>query len=639
VLDGNTLNVSMNANGDVATIVGDPGSASISVNGTGFMGVQNITVKGTGLVQQTVNLNGSANLTGKLSVDRVSLANLNGTYTMGGSLNISTDNPMSSIIGNGAFTVAGSTRLSTDGTVDVEGANDFQGPVTVLGGKTVRLKDVNRLALAGLEVKELAAITAGDLDLTGRRESYRSPARGRLFLYAASPTQPMTIGGPAEGYHLSQSDITKLGTTFSMLSIGDLADSNPITVAGLRYYTDTAIRSGRGTITINGEMVTGLADADVRLDSYVGTTLNAGIRAAGGNVSIFSPVTLGTPDSIQIRTAAGSARNKGNIRLDGAVNEDSTPTLLQITAGQDVSLGDVGNLRPVSGVDITSAHIVHFGHSTNAGFIKQQRGTGTTYLGDVVVTKPGTPLDITTVSAHLGGQVTASGQSIQFNVTHGVDQSATAGLNAAALGLRAGVESRLDGSDNDVATLAADLKGALLFHDLNGVTVGTVGTIKGITTQNRDVTLDLGENLTIGSGAGEDINVGSAKLTLKPGAGGAVEKDGSGVMAGALQLSGAGTFDLTQPNNQIQTLLATIDGDMYYRDRSALAIGNGTGPGISTGAGNVQIQTGGILTIKSAISTTPGSGGKLSIIGKESNVKRDAPINLGTGNVTFTVPG
>ena len=87
------------------------------------------------------------------------------------------------------------------------------------------------------------------------------------------------------------------------------------------------------------------------------------------------------------------------------------------------------------------------------------------------------------------------------------------GLNTAALGLRAGGDSRLDGSDNDVATLAADLKGALLFHDLNGVTVGTVGTIKGITAQNRDVTLDLGENPTIASGAGEDTNVGRAKVT------------------------------------------------------------------------------------------------------------------------------
>ena len=263
----------------------------------------------------------------------------------------------------------------------------------------MRLKDVNRLALAGLEVKELAAITAGDLDLTGGRQWYRSPARGRLFLYAADPTQPMTIGGTAEGYHLSQSDITKLGTTFSMLSIGDLADSNPITVAGLRYYTDTAIRAGHSTITVNGEMVTGLADADLRLDSIAGTTLNAGIRAAGGNVTSFGPMTLGTPNSIQIRSAAGSTPNKGNIRLNGAVNDDSTPTLLQITAGHDVSLGDVGNLRPVSGVDITSARIVHFGHSTNAGFVKQQRGTGTTYLGDVVVTQPGTPLDITTASA------------------------------------------------------------------------------------------------------------------------------------------------------------------------------------------------------------------------------------------------
>ena len=154
-----------------------------------------------------------------------------------------------------------------------------------------------------------------------------------------------------------------------------------------------------------------------------------------------------------------------------------------------------------------------------------------------------------------------------------------------------------------------------------------------------DVTLDLGENLTIGSGASEDINVGTAPLTLKPGTGGTVEKDGSDVVAGALQLKRRGDL---RPDPARQS-----DSDPAGDDRWRCALPRPDAPGDRQwhraghqhGPGSVQIQTGGILTVKSAISTTPGGGGKLSNIGKESNVKQDAPINLGTGNVTFTVPG
>jgi hypothetical protein len=638
VLNGTTLNVTLNASGDIATLVGDTTNNSISVNGKAFTGVQSINITGNNLVTETVNLNGAANLTGSLRANQISDVNINGTYKIGGSLSLSTNTqPSSSLTGEGAFTVVGSTGLTTSGTIELAGANDFQGAVSVIGGKRVFLSDSNKLTVKLLFAQENATLEAGDIDLTGTASDYRSKNRGVLFFFAASPTQSITIGGSAEGYHLSQSDITKLGDTFSELRIGDPSDNNPITIQGMRFYTGTSIQTA-GSITVNGEISSGSPSADLRLLSAKGTILNAGVRSGGGDVTFFGPVTLGTPGTIQVRTSAGGAPGHGIISFRGTVNDDATPTVLQITSANDVDFDAVGDVIPPAGVEITSARSVFSSGSMGAGYIKQVRGTGTTTLRDVVVTSPGTPFDLTTSHVSLLGNITATGQTVQLNITNGVDQMNTTGLKAAALALKGGGSFQLTGFDNDVATLAASLTGDLTFHDLNTVTVGTVGTIQGIRTLNQDVTLDLEVGLIIGSGAGEDMIAGTAKVTLKSGLDGVVEKTGSSIVAAGLQLMGLGTFDLSQPNNNVQTLFATINGNLNYRDRNALAIGDGVAAtGISTNAGTVQITTGGILTVLSRISTLPGSGGMLKIVGKESDVQIKAPIDLGAGDVTFVV--
>jgi hypothetical protein len=198
----------------------------------------------------------------------------------------------------------------------------------------------------------------------------------------------------------------------------------------------------------------------------------------------------------------------------------------------------------------------------------------------------------------------------------------------------------LGGDHNDVATLAADVHGQLSFRDLNDLTVGTVGQVKGINTNNHRVRLDAGESLIIGSGAGEDIDAGGGKVILK-GDDGVREETGSGIVTNeGVGLLGQGTFDLTRSDNKVKSLLAEIDGNLDFRASGALTIiKNGEKPGISTHGGNVKITTGGILTVEGKVSTGPGSGGgELTIIGNPNNVLLEAKIEVGKGTVTFVVP-
>jgi hypothetical protein len=336
------------------------------------------------------------------------------------------------------------------------------------------------------------------------------------------------------------------------------------------------------------------------------------------------------------------------------VNDDATPTVLEITTAGDVSFsGNVGNVTPVAGVAIGTAHTVTFAGSTHAGYIKQVSGTGVTTLHDVVLTGPGpdpnprTLLDITTSSVKLLGNGTAVDEAVQFNFNvSSITQQSNTGLTAAALALKGTGEFLLNSPHNDVATLAADIVGSLSFGDLNDLTVGTVGPVKGITTHYNkvkpvtDVRLNVLGRLTIGSGAGEDLQAASGGKVILAAGDGVLEETGSGIVAGGLGLQGAGEFNLSQPRNHVKTLFAEIRGNLDFHNTGALEIGSSPDHvGISTGGGNVRITTGGILTVKGKINTGGTAAGKPEIIGNPSNVHQEAVIEFGTGTVTFVVPG
>jgi hypothetical protein len=578
-------------------------------------------------------------LNGDLSVDRISQVLFRANWRIDGNMKIATVGEVSSILANfGALTVVGSTTLSSADNLDVDGANDFQGPVSLsAGSRQARLEDANKLTLAKLSVSQDVTLTVGQLALTGDSRDYQSQTKGALFLRAASPTQTMTIGGDTAESYLSQDGLTKLGDSFGRLVIGSTseASSNPINVQGMRYYTQTEILT-RNLITVNGEIQTGSKTAGLRLDAVGGPVLNAGIHTHGGDVDLSAngPLTLGTPGTIEIRTTNG-AQGGGAIRL-GAVNDDDTPTVLRLAGGDVTFRGNVGDVKALAGVEIVTAHNVTFPTSMKAGYIKQEGGTGVTSLHDVVVTgseNQPVALDIATSRVSLLGTVKAAGQTVAFQVSAGVNQGSATGLTAAALALRGNGQFLLNGEGNNVATLAARVGGKLSFQDLHDLTVGTVG-FDGIDA-NSGVTLDVGGQLTIDSYI--HTGTGSADDTITLIADGGVRETlTANLSAENLRLEGLGTFDLRSNRNFLHgDLFATIQGNLSLTNNGSLTIGDGVAPvGISTGGGDVWIKSLQGLTVKSEINTSPGSGGTLQ---KDSKVRVESDIVVGKGNVTLLV--
>jgi hypothetical protein len=652
VLNGATLEVNLSAMKDHAVLSDVEEKASILVVGFDandkqtfsqeFTGVKSINVHGAGGdLLQSVSLAGEVKLTGNLSVDRISQVVLfrTASWRIDGNMNITTVGDVGGILAPGSLTVVGSTTLSSGDNLDVEGANDFQGPVSLSAGShQVRLDDANKLTLAKVSVSQDVTLVVGRLALTGNSHDYHSQNKGALFLRAASPTQAMTIGGDTAESYLSQDAINKLGDSFGRLVIGSTsaASSNPITVPGLSYSTRTEILT-HDVITVNGTIQTGSKTAGLRLDAVGGTVLNADLRTRGGDVDVSAdgadgPITLGTPGTIEIRTTNGA--NVGAIRL-GAVNDDDTPTVLRL-AGRDVTFcGNVGDVKPVAGVEIATARNVTFPGSTKAGYIKQEGGAGVTTLHDVVVTgseQQPVALDVTTARVSLLGNVKAAGRTAEFHVSDGVAQGGTKGLTAAALALTGKGPFLLDGDHNHVATLAADVEGALSFHDLDALTVGKVGGVSGIQAYDRAVTLDVGGKLTVGKA----IRSRDATITLQAG-GGVLETADGVVVATVLWLEGLGTFDLSPGNLILGTLFAKIRGDLSFTNNHSLNIGDAVDPtGISTGGGSVTITSQGSMTVKSAVNTGPGKGGEVKI---DPKVILEAKIVPGKGNITLDVTG
>ena len=189
-----------------------------------------------------------------------------------------------------------------------------------------------------------------------------------------------------------------------------------------------------------------------------------------------------------------------SVTADGAITDSgvlavSGTTTLAAGAGNDITLNNADNFSTVtivSGDDVTLNDI----NSVNVG--------GATVAGDLLVTA--------------GGAVTQSGA-----------------IEAAGLGITAAGAVTLNGN-NDVDVVAALVTGAghgFSFRDVDGVTVGTVGGIAGITTVNGAITLSM-DALEVG----QAIDSGTARTTIQPTTAG-LEIDSGTETAGKLSLTDA----------------------------------------------------------------------------------------------------
>src|SRR5262245_20199115 len=273
VLNGSVLSVTLTAAGDTATISNN--GADVTVNGNPFGGVTALSIAGNAAANQTANLAGTVNLTGDLNVTQITTVNLNGTYTVGGTLRLSLSSLTGGITGNGSFVVTGDTAFSAGvNAITLNGPNDVRGNVRIGSASTVSLTDAATLKLTRLAVQNDATITSRAIDLNGQPHDYSSANKGTLVLQPDSPTASIGIEGGAGTYQVTDQAFDRIGDGFGSLIIGRADGQHVIDIQGLSPKTGTTIRTpAGGSINVNQRVNIHTENVGLTLDSPGGVTV------------------------------------------------------------------------------------------------------------------------------------------------------------------------------------------------------------------------------------------------------------------------------------------------------------------------------------------------------------------------------
>ena len=491
-----------------------------------------------------------------------------------------------SIDNGGVLTLA--ANLTTDGGyVTVAGSTTLGGA----GSRTINTIDINTGTSPSAGDITLGAITGNDLLALARgRDGNASSDDAAITLGAITLSTLIAAGRTIQigaGSNVSSLAVlqTEAGAGFSYTDLDALNINLSVPSLGI-----SGVHTNNGAISL----ATVAGDLSIRFAVDAGTstvTLSAG----------------GADQTLLIRSAvigrAGVSLTADRIDLPvGSVDAGSaTVTLQPYSAGRLINLGstldstaDTLELSDAELDRITAGRLV-IGNST---------------AGDIVLTDAVTPAGSDTLILRTGGAIS----TVDAFSLPGLEPTIT----AASLGLLAGASVTLTATGNDVQTLAGAVSGAggaFSYTDASALTVGTVDTIAGVTTNNGAITLTAGDTLTVSS----PISAGSGAVTL---GGHDIALNAAVTTSGLLTLNAPGTATLGVALNQIGSLAT---------DAGGITAING---GAVTTAGAQHYRDSVTL---GAVTTLASSGG--GAITFDAAVTMSAGLTLQTsGNATFAGP-
>ncbi|MFO0880916.1 MAG: autotransporter-associated beta strand repeat-containing protein [Gemmataceae bacterium] len=452
---------------------------------------------------------------------------------------------------------------STSGSITLTAdAMALQGSITTLaGGQSVTLRpftagqaitlgsDVSgTLSLDDIEIDhistarlEIGSASAGAITVTAAIDVTDAPTIATLRLNSGAGVTASAAGITAQGLAIAATGAVSF--TAGSTDVATLA----IQTSGAVTFVDA---TGLTIGTVDG--LHGVSGSSVALTAMAGSLTVQNTAA--------SPDVLATAGALSLRA--------DDIDLQGTLSAGSqTVTLVPLTSGRGITLGgEVGGTLSLTDAEldaITAGRLIVGDASTGALSV----------VADINLTD-GPVIPVLRLNA---ASVTAT----------------TGGVIVASLALQTGAVTVTTSSTN-VGTVAISATGAIDFHDADTLTLGTVDGLAGVDSSSV-VAITSAGLLTLGSGAGEDLQAATADLH----AAGLTQLAGSIVNAAQLRLRGTGLFTLNQPNT-VGTLAASINGALTYQDVDALTIGTVVGTaGISTSDDAVTLTTGGLLTLGS----------------------------------------
>ncbi|MGB0373251.1 MAG: beta strand repeat-containing protein, partial [Opitutales bacterium] len=413
---------------------------------------------------------------------------------------------------------------------------------------------------------------------------------------------------------------------------------------GIRIWAAADINTGAGDITIRAD---GSIGPGIRLEgnivtttgniTLVGTTEGTGtkgivmessasITSAGGDVSITG--TGNSNNSGGLKNAIGIDFQGATIALTG----DSSLTMTG-TGSQEVNDdGSVGIYLNTSGSSISVE---------NGNMILNGTGGFGSLSPGIYFTDDGSILSTGTGDISINGTSNGAGIGIASDGTYTIGGGSMSGNIALTAGTASGADSIVIGanmtfttggtvtfqSDTDADTIGIGDSSTGIFNlsadELAGITDGTAGIIIGSTTGTGAIdveALTFTDDVLLRSLSGDididgALSVGANNLGIDTG--GTVTQSAA-ITAGGLALTGSGAKTLENASNDADTF-AISGGETSFVDLDDLVVGSVTvnavtTNGISVGANNVSLSSGGALTQTQAITATglllTGSGAK-----------------------------
>lgn len=434
-------------------------------------------------------------------------------------------------------------------------------------------------------------------------------------------------------------DVSASGT----ISLQVMGDDNTLTIA-----------SGANSASTGGDH-SYVADKMALAGTITGTgrivTLTSNESGELVNLGSLTDVAADTLElsSAELSNIAASVLRIGNANtsvITVSQNVAAVATTLSLTTGSSIggasgitasnlALNAVGAINLSAGssdVDVLAASVT----GANLSFAFNDSDGLTIGTADGIV---GLTTNNANASITAGGLLTidddiALGSGNAILDTAGATQNAGDTIIAAGLCL-AGTGTFSLTEANDVDTLAASATGNISYSDIDALTVGTINAKVGITSGNGNVTITTGMALTIGSGAGQDINAGTGIVSLTVTLGGAAEAAGSIITASQLRLSGpgAGAFDLDE-NNAVGLIAASINGQLDFVTTTALNVStSGAIVGVNTNGNNATIRSSGDMSLSQPITAATAR------VLLTSTAGAIVDTNAGSNNITASALG
>jgi hypothetical protein len=490
-------------------------------------------------------------------------------------------------------------------------AGNFFGALTFINNAAITIAPIS-----------LNAVTTPDLTSNG----------GNVTLTLSGGLGLLTINTPT-GMGI------QAGTGTVDLNVGGATEANVtsiITAASLRLQ-------GFGTFTLNQANVvatiagnfTGVLTFNDTTALTVGTVLTtSGLNSNGNNITLTvnGVLTIGTVSNGQSITATGAVVDFNAGGVTESTNAIITAASLRLQGTGTFNLNQPNVVATIAG-NFTGALTFNDTIALTVGTVLTTNGLNSNGNNITLTVNNGTSL-LTIGTASNGQSITGTGATVDL-LAGGITENTNAIITAANLRLQGTGTFNLN-QPNMVTTLAGNINGTLTFTTAAPLTVGTVLSTSGLTSNANNITLTLNNGLsllTINTPAGPVQGIVAQGASVDINAGGVTESTAtSTITTVALRLQGTGTFNLNQPN-AVNVLAGNFTGSLNFADTLALLVGTVLGTaGLTSHGSAITLTLGASLIVNQTINA--GTTGNVSITAASSVVfTNDAPVIANAASV------